>query len=173
MKERSIVLKPFEVRGILDGTITKLWRVVKPQPIEHDGIIECGPAIAGSMHALVAWLILNKCPLGPVGSKVWGKEAWHGSLIGEAGTSIDYKATCAQNTSEENPWESFTSDPDAYEWVAKHYTKTWASPVTMPRWASRITLTLEAVEVEKVNGEWMWVYTVQKCDLAMVNRSDL
>ena len=33
----------------------------------------------------------------------------------------------------------------------------WRSPVTMPAWASRYTLTVKSVNIERINDIWMWV----------------
>ena len=38
----------------------------------------------------------------------------------------------------------------------------WKSPVTMPRWASRLNVTVQSVTVEQVASGWEWVVEMVK-----------
>lgn len=139
MTERPILFSGPMVRAILEGRKTQTRRILKPQPIEHDGIIECGPAIAGSMHALHQWLIANKCPYGkPGGTRLWVREkhaVWHRDGWVEGGVTIE------------------PADRGVYYWAdqgAMHQVGKWTPSIHMPRWASRITLEVEGVRVERL-----------------------
>lgn len=83
VRERPILLKPLEVRGILDGRITQLRRVVKPQPPEgwfplavemyhpaiedDDGMMRAGKEIFGAYDE--EWGVA--CPYGKPGDRLY------------------------------------------------------------------------------------------------------
>lgn len=121
MKERSIILAAWEVQAILDGRKTQLRRLVKPQPSKDKG--------------KAAWAVGEfpqvknniKSPFGQPGDKLWCKETW-------ANTSNDDSMPVYYHAN--NQIENLQRD--------------WRSPVTMPKWASRITLLVEKVWVQRV-----------------------
>ena len=68
------------------------------------------------------------CPYGQVGDRLWVRETfWNNGFKGTIGTH--YKATC---NLEKPPWK-------------------WRPSIHMPRWASRITLEITEVRVERLN----------------------
>ena len=90
------------------------------------------------------------CPYGKPGDRLWVRETFHTSLIGDAGTAITYKS--GPETTNEEPWHNFTSSVEAYEWTAQKYKKHWMPSIHMPRWASRIDLEVESVRVEQLEN---------------------
>jgi hypothetical protein len=147
MKERPIIMGADSVMAILGGLKTQTRRVVKPQPIhmpegayidpynhnyehftawtlDNKMLLNCGGNIKNTAH----W----KCPYGVIGDRLWVRETW----------------------AEANYW---TNDVDAETPIyrASDY-KTpikpvvWKSPMFMPRWASRITLEITDIRVERV-----------------------
>lgn len=122
------------VRAILEGCKTQTRRIVKPQPIEHNGVCEYGPAIAGSMHALHQWMISNKCPYGKPGDRLWVRETW-GKVHYEG---VDPDPTYFYRADE--------TDPE------KNALIRWRPSIHMPRWASRIILEVVSVRVERLQG---------------------
>lgn len=169
MTERPIIFSAPMVRAILEGRKTQTRRVIKPQPIEHKGVCECGPAIAGSMHALIEWLISNKCPYGKPGDRLWVRETWRiGAWNENTGeVYIDYcdgprKAWLEIPDGEafERLWVQSSDDaeragikPDEngrYTWEPGRSPCRWRPSIHMPRWASRITLEVVSVRVERL-----------------------
>ena len=135
------------VRAILEGRKTQTRRIVKPQgAIITDGVARslgvCPPVIKNAPAI--------PCPYGKPGDRLWVRETFHTSLIGEVGTSITYKA--GPETTDDQPWHNFTSSVDAYEWTSHKYKKHWMPSIHMPRWASRITLEVESVRVEQLEN---------------------
>jgi len=147
MREHPILFSSPMVRAILEGRKTQTRRIVKPQ----GAIITDGVARSLGVHPPV---IKNApaipCPYGKPGDRLWVRETFHTSLIGEVGTSITYKA--GPETTDDQPWHNFTSSVDAYEWTSHKYKKHWMPSIHMPRWASRITLEVESVRVEQLEN---------------------
>lgn len=136
--ERWIALRPHEVRGVLSGRQTQLRRVVTPQPVKSDGWV--GGHYWERRRATMwkpseCWSIRDLpqfCPYGKPGDRLWVREAWRLREIGEdwsrdCGTGVAYRAT----------------DPDGRA-------EKWRSSLHMPRWASRITLEVTGVRVERL-----------------------
>lgn len=77
----------------------------------------------------------NQCPH-PIGSTLWVRETWYyDSFSGHRA----YKASIPN-------WEA----------------PRWKSPFTMPRWASRLSVTVKSVAVEQVDARWEWVVEMVK-----------
>ena len=151
MAEKPIIFSGQMVKAILEGRKTQTRRVIKPQP-ERQG--ECGYA----MDHVPAWywtsprfdsgfgvhylhtnedaakrLMVTACPYGQPGGLLWvretfatgpGNHAW-GSLIYRASFGAPMKPIC----------EGYTP---------------WRPSIHMPRCASRITLEVTGVRVERV-----------------------
>ena len=153
MKERPILFSDAMVRAILDGTKTQTRRVVKLIGLRHtdvdawhlDGVQwEAGAYIEGNPASMGFY----RCPYGEPGDRLWVRETWwKGSEDeGEApsrdrGSPVEYRA----DTSVDAPggWdaEPRTNRP---AWAR------WRPSIHMPRWASRITLELTDVRVQRV-----------------------
>ena len=133
MKERPIICNTEMVRAILDGRKTQTRRVVKPQPKIPDN---CKARFDLAMKSRFFVLSLQKdiwwknsgisicCPY-QVGQKLWVRETY---CIDCGDPQPYYKAN------EEHP-EIFPK---------------WKPSIFMPRWASRITLEITDVRVEKL-----------------------
>lgn len=128
------------VRAILEGRKTQTRRVIKNQPPERNGNGSspwnwCREERVGEFHHIMSddpsGMFTIKCPH-PAGSEIWVREtwgytaAWPPFLAKQQYMQPQYRA--------DNPEGGFT----------------WFSPIFMPRWASRITLTVESVRVERL-----------------------
>ena len=140
MTEHPILFNSEMVRAILDGRKTQTRRVIKPQPIPATVHPLCTANISylGEGHYSILWdtpkgdggLYRDRdshspflCPYGIPGDRLWVRETWNGNRdIG-----IAYKAT----------------DPLMNGCP-------WRPSIHMPRWASRITLEVTNVQVERV-----------------------
>lgn len=145
MKERSLILRDYEVRAVLAGTKTQHRLVLKPQPDGRDEVAWCEHSqnwIVGRMRdSENAWRKI-KFPF-EVGMRLWVKETW-GCKDADApgipdgrkpqqGDSIQYAA----------------NDADAWQWRVPGALP-WRSSTHMPRWASRISLEVKRVWPERL-----------------------
>lgn len=157
MKERPIIMSAPMVRAILSGLKTQTRRVIKPQPerCEMTGFVTTdkrGTRWATGIGFDEAGTRRNfayRCPYGRPGDRLWLREThaifsthgqhredgqrwgpWGGlpTTVSRDGTQIVYYR------------EGFDRcDPGR-----------WRSPIHMPRWASRITLEITSVRVERL-----------------------
>ncbi|WP_336844332.1 hypothetical protein [Providencia rettgeri] len=175
MKERGIIFNTEMVRAILDGRKTQTRRIMKPQPKPNkNGGIWWPSNICQSMINIEDMMQDNDgvwagiagiaCPHGRVGDHLWVRETY--SLLGnEDACPIDwndnivndkteaariYRASCVQKSGDYGLW----SIPDEADW--KPHTEemkfegSWTPSIHMPRWASRITLEITDVRVERL-----------------------
>ena len=133
------------VRAILEGRKTQTRRIVKPQTAVLTDAMARALDVRPPSHENMPVI---PCPYGNPGDRLWVRETFHTSLIGDAGTAITYKS--GPETTNEEPWHNFTSSVEAYEWTAQKYKKHWMPSIHMPRWASRIDLEVTGVRVERL-----------------------
>lgn len=130
MTERPIPFKPEMVRAVLDGTKTQTRRVVKP--LVADRINNC-PGFLEDLREVSG-------PYGKPGDRLWVREAWRGYETDDAlppreirrHTPVYFEAT-----------KSFFL---GYQFK----TGKLRPGMFMPRWASRITLEVTGVRVERL-----------------------
>lgn len=163
MPERPIIFSGPMVRAILAGAKTQTRRVVKPQPTGFMG----GPGVflpngkpAPIMPMDDDVLPFGRaipCPYGAPGDRLWVREAWRvgrkhdgtkPSDLSPRSMTVEYEAggyACNSPWSA-GEWHSSDCAPREHpEWVGK-----LRPPVHMPRWASRITLEVTGVRVERL-----------------------
>lgn len=135
MNERPILFSGPMVRAILSGSKTQTRRVVKPQPAPKDTWDWAWPIpgknVTPGTHAY--WRddyrpnLSRYCPF-QEGMRLWVRETFCNSPDG-----VIYRAT---------EHEHGITPCDDYD--------IWKPSIFMPRWASRITLEITAVRVERV-----------------------
>jgi len=145
------------VRAILDGRKTQTRRIVKTTPstdtteILHDEGTDWREWFSHSGIVLPkSWTI--KCPYGQVGDQLWVKENFHlGAYVREPhaqGAAIAYaegKQTCFRHMTDAE-MERCRLKPDPRPWAES---KTIPC-LLMPRWASRLTLKITSIRVERL-----------------------
>jgi hypothetical protein len=147
MNEKPIPVKEHGVRAILSGTKTQDRRLVKPQPeAQHDGepywhvggyrVWSYRPPSAVPLRAGGNPL---PCPYGAPGTKLWVREAWRTppSLDHRPPRDIDPNLAACVRYEAEGP-------PTTLLWGKLR------PGMFMPRWASRITLEVVSVRVERL-----------------------
>lgn len=142
VRERPILFSGPMVRAILDGRKTVTRRVVKPQP-EHVfarvGIRNESLAL-GVMRPDETFgqvMIEGKhvrCPYGSSGDSLWVRETWCW--------------TAQPHHKNPDGCEYRADETDAGVVLTEH--RCWKPSIHMPRWASRITLEIESVRVERL-----------------------
>lgn len=158
IRERPILFSGPMVRSILDGRKTQTRRVLRPQPAletrtgresmcwrpPHAKLSgrpnvdqACGPTPCCSWNPEVmetgAAGITAFCPHGQPGDRIWVRETW---LPRAEGTQAIYRADY--------------SDVEAAGLAGMYSDRGWRPSIFMPRWASRITLELTDVRVERL-----------------------
>jgi len=140
MKEHPILFSDPMVRAILDGRKTVTRRVVKPQPKRIHWLGENG----GRTFLDCERLFRNRkaeelgriyCPCGAPGDRLWVREAWRpcgddemsAEAVQALRPSIAYRA--------DEPWDKESK---------------WRPSIHMPKWASRITLEVTDIRVERL-----------------------
>lgn len=160
MRERPIIFNGEMVRAILDGRKTQTRRVMKEQPEKIPAEFEHGePGYWVSCHAARQMvrnsLMTAACPFGFVGDRLWVRETFacignedghpidaNGNLCDRESAKRIYKADCFQKSNNYGLWSS----PDGFDFEGG-----WTPSIHMPRWASRITLEITGVRVERLN----------------------
>ncbi|MFT4076459.1 MAG: hypothetical protein QM647_13115 [Asticcacaulis sp.] len=132
MAERPILFSAPMVRAILDGRKKMTRRVIKPAPGPRADEFDSETMNAAWQEG---WIDV-KCPYGKVGDRLWVREAF--STGGLAPNEAYYRASAF-----DRDWYDFTPDE-----VAEIR---WKPSIHMPRWASRITLEITDVRVERLN----------------------
>jgi hypothetical protein len=151
MKERPIIFSAPMVRAILAGTKTQTRRVVKLKPWQQIEERDDGapwPWMYDDDRAGDHWL---PCPYGQPGDRLWVREAWapgdwlvFGSAKDDPETVLyraDQAALHWDGEAMRTPMDTY-----AFPWDAVR----WKPSIHMPRWASRITLELTSVRVERL-----------------------
>lgn len=131
MKERPILFSGPMVRALLAGTKTQTRRVVKPQPTHFN------PAGVPRLAKPVGSSKVIQCPYGQHGDRLWVRETWQ---TFERGYNV-YKAIPTRRPSDSCVlYAADDVDGDLG----------WRPSIHMPRWASRITLEITSVRVERL-----------------------
>lgn len=146
IKERPIVFSGPMVRAILDGTKTQTRRVIKPQP-EH-GACFCpytpsGFACESGSGGCTCKDARN--PFGMPGQRLWVRET-HG--FGWDSGSGFYTALRPSGEQHERPDKVFYRAQG--KWDESQGKHCWRPSIHMPRWASRITLEITGVRVQRL-----------------------
>lgn len=153
MRERPILFSGPMVRAILAGRKTVTRRVLQPQPPEDDA-----PLATGWFHPEASdggpgphtfgvygsdWHV--RCPYGAPNDRLWVREAW---------AARDVRSEWALSVGlVEEPFCGVGGDEIIYradDDGTRARPPRWFSPLYMPRWASRLTLEIVSVRVERL-----------------------
>ena len=137
-RKRPILFSAPMVRALLDGSKTQTRRAIKPQPRRVDGGVPFGDAPAWA-HAEPGSAVM-RCPYGKRGDRLWVRETWR--VCG--GREYEYQQDRSQ------AMYRATHQEDGFPLTWESYT--WRPSIFMPRWASRITLQVTGVRVERLHG---------------------
>lgn len=153
MTDRPILFSGPMVRAILDGRKTQTRRVLKPQPCGHpfqgddgawnesweDGRLSCG----GAEREVTRPLRLRYQP----GDRLWVREAWCDASTGGASTDTIYFRASPDDVRFNRKDGSWGAEgPSRFATAPTR----WRPGIHMPRWASRLTLIVEAVKVGRL-----------------------
>src|SRR5574343_657565 len=153
MNERPILFSGPMVRAILDGRKTMTRRVIKTDGYGAEAVIKNDNAplhvrIVDDLGASVPF----SCPYGQPGDRLWVRETWAAlekSHMNVVGLKRLYKADAVPDDSGERVgWWVDTDRKGNEEFVPGKIL--WKPSIFMPRWASRLTLEITAIRVERL-----------------------
>ncbi len=147
MADRPILFSGPMIRALLAGTKTQTRRVVKPQPDVDARFFDLDVAInmKGEPAGLAAWFLESNdgglppvfCPYGQPGDRLWVRETWRRDIDKADGARlVQYRAD-----------DAIVEAPRTYFDLPS---PGWIPSIHMPRWASRITLEVAGVRVERL-----------------------
>lgn len=143
MTERGMIFNGEMVRAILDGRKTQTRRIMKVQPESNQlGLLLITDSTKHSDIGKYHWAESNAtgnhvrsnlflCPFGAAGDRIWVRETWARYNIDQDSHDMAYRATIPEDWPESGRWRP---------------------SIHMPRWASRITLEITDVRVERLNA---------------------
>ena len=154
MTDHPILFSAPMVRAILDGRKTMTRRVLKPQPVMR-GDNDCVITYERGKHTFSGppdFLIRDILPTYGLrwrpGDRLWVKETYYLTDDGDH-TQVVYAADdIAVRDHIAGVQEMQRKHGLSDDWIAPHLKK--RPSIYMPRWASRITLAVEAVRVERL-----------------------
>ena len=149
MKERGMIFNAEMVKALLDGRKTQTRRPVKPQPNISYFPKRIPEGWNGSFS--VDGGKSFKCPFGVVGDRIWVRETF---WLVDSWAMGDIPCVLYADEFEkyqDEGWQCYQSY-DFWSKRAYHgkYTFGCKPPIHMPRWASRITLEITDVRVDRV-----------------------
>lgn len=149
MRERPIISNADMVRAALDSRKTQTRRIMqspaKNMQASGHKVIDYrepgdkwyGENVFSMRNQSGTWCdytkeqFLAKCPFGAVGDRLWVRETWARYNIDQDSHDMAYRATTPADWPKEGRWRP---------------------SIHMPRWASRITLEITGVRVERLNS---------------------
>jgi hypothetical protein len=156
-RERPILFSAPMVRALLAGTKTQTRRIVKPQPgrVFSPGDV---PVTSGELYAYATldegWMLVRaghqprenalvgRCPYGVPGDVLWVREAF--TCV--PASAYRMSEGVQQTVNPDDPYEAAIYAAGWDRSIPK-----WKPSIHMPRWASRITLRITDVRVERLN----------------------
>jgi hypothetical protein len=156
MKEHPILFSGEMVKAILEGRKSQTRRVIKPQPFDQaDGSwhIMLNPRSGYNSERTLRNMLPYRCPYGQPGDRLWVREKFQitipsGSVgdewIGDETSEVDGPLPKVKPESL-GYWLQIVyaaDEPDQCSW--------WRPSIFMPRWASRITLEIVKIRVERL-----------------------
>ncbi|QPB12472.1 hypothetical protein [Providencia phage PSTCR8lys] len=155
MKERGIIFNSEMVRAILDGRKTQTRRVMKVQPVLNGNWWEAYGAAWGkenkSVPVVPCHSLANNCPYGQVGDRLWVRETWQGPLVDSEKAYDLFKDPAPYQKVENCVYKADGGHAPEYIDFDDKFRQGWRPSIHMPRWASRITLEITGVRIERLN----------------------
>lgn len=164
MKERGMIFNTDMVRAILDGRKTQTRRIMKAQPENAElGLRRITDSSVAKEVGMYFWCLadacgvkqrsnLFSCPFGVVGDRIWVRETFQGPLIpeeelsdffGASNPDKFYSSAYCEYAADGGPRPEYVDADDNTRYG-------WKPAIHMPRWASRITLEITGVRVERL-----------------------
>lgn len=169
MKERPILFSARLVRAILDGRKTQTRRVIRPTVRRANGVGVYSEDERGVVEVVNTFdgepidAPEISCPYGEPGDRLWVRETWaHYQTVNHVqrsdGRAFDevsdglagYRADGHETIQDFRDHVRLTSGCDLQDVLING--NRWRPSIHMPRWASRITLEVTEVRVERLQA---------------------
>lgn len=163
MRARPILMHARSVQNLLAGRKTQTRRIMKPQPLFRTPFWEwAGAGWSGNMKSLrpvAGHSLSTRCPYGVPGDLLWVRE------------SVLFNSEPGQG---ESLW-IYRADMDHHEAVraSEDCNANWRPSIHMPRRASRLTLRLTDVRVERIQEITGLDIVAEGCDGSRVGFLEL
>lgn len=133
--DKPILFSGEMVCAILDGKKTQTRRVVKLRGASND--------VSHWLHYMAQGVDMP-CPYGQAGDRLYVRETWKCEELASGLDGVRFRA--------DNKFQPIENTPEASDaWCdANRENGNWRPSIFMPRWASRITLEVVSVRVERV-----------------------
>lgn len=147
MKERGILMSAPMVRATIAGTKTQTRRICKDQPHESSGMVwwPDGKGTDTGTGGGAPGVYLSRCPYGQPGDRLWVRETWQHSNFPlgpyDESCTVFYRADYLDDP----------HGPDGEKSPEGKY-RHWAPSIHMFRLASRITLEITGIRVERLQS---------------------
>ncbi|MBO6937581.1 MAG: hypothetical protein JJ863_21590 [Deltaproteobacteria bacterium] len=145
MSEGPILYTGAMVREVLGDRKTQTRRVIKLREFGpsdtpgYDWTFRDRRGLWNDMRT--ADLVAKKCPYGQPGELLWVRETWAASTVHDSTPPRELPRPCAVFYRERD------GQCDEYDFVGR-----WRPSIHMPRWASRLTLRVTDVRIERVQA---------------------
>ncbi|HDR2588959.1 TPA: hypothetical protein QCI16_003105 [Enterobacter ludwigii] len=156
MKERGMIFNGEMVRAIIDGRKTQTRRPITPQPTltKRSGFSWKGNLYGSGSDDRETNINFAHvaCPFGKPGDRIWVRETFQGPLFDfeqmeayqEDSSKFQKPKFCVYKADGKPAPEFFDADENLH--------CCWRPSIHMPRWASRITLEITGVRVERLHS---------------------
>jgi hypothetical protein len=147
---RPILFSGPMVRALLEGRKTQTRRIVKPQfgktwgyGVRHNDTVFSVHVDIAEADGSWKWI---RCPFGKAGDRLWVRETWchaaddNDQFVYNAEGNLD--SSCCH----------YRADGKEVRHVEGGDRSPWVPSIHMPRWASRLTLEITKVRVERLNA---------------------
>lgn len=162
MRERGIIFNSEMVKAILDGRKTQTRRIVAVQPESNQfGMLRITDSTKRSDIGKCHWAESNatgthtrsklfSCPFGQPGDRLWVRETWSADFANYYPNDRVWYAADDDRRLDIEVVDGvrgiFSPESDV------HVPFRWRPSIHMPRWASRITLEITGVRVERLQN---------------------
>ncbi len=126
MNTKPIIFSAPMIRALQDGSKTQTRRIIKAKEV----FISASGAVLDMADGNIKEI---KFPYGEQGGYLWCRETWHQD---PAERMVDYRADGQPGSIRDDEWSLWKWKPSIY----------------MPRWASRITLKMTGLRVDRLQG---------------------
>ncbi|MBN6728746.1 hypothetical protein [Burkholderia multivorans] len=145
MIERPILFSGQMVRAILEGRKTQTRRIAKDVVAAH---VVTGEALRDLDSAGPR----VRCPHGARGDRLWVRETWQGPLIEDHERDAYLESRTDFHTPKYCEYAADGGAAPKFVTFDDELVQRWRPSIHMPRWASRITLEITSVRVERLQS---------------------